>query len=58
MAFYDDEDCIDCGISSATNEEEMLETSKKICMKKGDEKAVQNLETTVVAMLRTKRMRQ
>jgi CO dehydrogenase maturation factor len=28
--FYDDEDCIDCGMCSATTKEEMIEASKKI----------------------------
>jgi len=30
VAFYDDEGCIDCGMCSATTEEEMVEASKKI----------------------------
>jgi len=29
-AFYDDEDCIDCGMCSAVTKEEMVEASKKI----------------------------
>jgi hypothetical protein len=30
VAFSDDEDCIDCGIGSATTEAEIVEASKKI----------------------------